>query len=69
MFILQFAMFDRFANNITHRIFISPGIAPARGAGLGRVVLALDARGDAWSAKSLGLQQFSFAQISFSSRW
>ncbi|KAA1261800.1 hypothetical protein LF1_43600 [Rubripirellula obstinata] len=28
MFILQFAMFDWFANNITHRIFISPGIAP-----------------------------------------
>ncbi|WP_238383197.1 hypothetical protein, partial [Rubripirellula obstinata] len=25
MFILQFAMFDWFANNITHRIFISPG--------------------------------------------
>ncbi|KAA1260025.1 hypothetical protein LF1_25630 [Rubripirellula obstinata] len=28
MFILQFAMFDWSANNITHRIFISPGIAP-----------------------------------------
>ncbi|WP_157594000.1 hypothetical protein [Rubripirellula obstinata] len=27
MFILQFAMFDWFANNITHRIFISPGDA------------------------------------------
>ncbi|KAA1257683.1 hypothetical protein LF1_01710 [Rubripirellula obstinata] len=25
MFILQFAMLDWFANNITHRIFISPG--------------------------------------------
>ncbi|KAA1259601.1 hypothetical protein LF1_21350 [Rubripirellula obstinata] len=25
MFILQFAMFDWFAKNITHRIFISPG--------------------------------------------
>ncbi|KAA1259355.1 hypothetical protein LF1_18870 [Rubripirellula obstinata] len=29
MFILQFAMFDWFANNITHRIFISPGDAHA----------------------------------------
>ncbi|KAA1258340.1 hypothetical protein LF1_08570 [Rubripirellula obstinata] len=28
MFILQFAMFDWFAKNITHRIFISPGLAP-----------------------------------------
>ncbi|WP_162273254.1 hypothetical protein [Rubripirellula obstinata] len=27
MFILQFAMFDWFANNITHRIFISPGLS------------------------------------------
>ncbi|WP_238383114.1 hypothetical protein, partial [Rubripirellula obstinata] len=26
MFILQFAMFDWFANNITHRIFISPAV-------------------------------------------
>ncbi|WP_238383219.1 hypothetical protein, partial [Rubripirellula obstinata] len=27
---LQFAMFDWFANNITHRIFISPGTAVTR---------------------------------------
>ncbi|KAA1261204.1 hypothetical protein LF1_37500 [Rubripirellula obstinata] len=38
MFILQFAMFDWFAKNITHRIFISPGNAP-------RVVRPHSARG------------------------
>ncbi|KAA1259887.1 hypothetical protein LF1_24240 [Rubripirellula obstinata] len=30
MFILQFAMFDWFANNITHRIFISPAEGACR---------------------------------------
>ncbi|KAA1262411.1 hypothetical protein LF1_49750 [Rubripirellula obstinata] len=47
MFILQFAMFDWFANNITHRIFITPGIAP-------RVSFRVDARGDAHAVKQFG---------------